>query len=166
MPLGDINKRMYIERAIHDCDALGRERFLRQYHYGRSRDISLIYEGRQYDAKAIVGVAHQYVPNSLGPLSNRDFNSRHDAEPLLWQLGFDTVDNTRHPDFRHSIGELETEYQRQVWLRRNQAIFSGPVKSYWRNRCAVTGIKDPSLLKVCLRVGQTVSIRPDENTSQ
>ncbi len=140
MPLEDITQQN-IKQAIDEFDRLGRIEFLQLYGYGPSKHIFLMHNGRQYDAKAIVGVAHQYASNGADPLPNRDFNSRNDAEPLLWKLGFDTVDKTLPP--------LETEYQRQVWLRKNQTKFSQPVKTYWGNRCAVTGIEAPSLLEAC-----------------
>lgn len=141
MSVEDIDDRRYIIEAIKEFDRLGRGPFLEQYRYGPSRNIFLLYDGREYDAKAIVGVAHNYIPKSTGPLVNSLFNSRHDAEPLLRRLKFYTINKT--------IRNLETEYQRLVWLRKTQRVFSDKVKVYWRNLCAVTGIEAPNLLEAC-----------------
>jgi hypothetical protein len=53
--------------AIAECRDLGREKFLRKYGYGWSRGYALVYEDREYDSKAIAGVA---------------FGIQHKTEPL------------------------------------------------------------------------------------
>lgn len=46
-----------VREAIAECDRMGREAFLREHGFGPARSYVLIYEGREYDSKAIAGVA-------------------------------------------------------------------------------------------------------------
>lgn len=47
-----------VEAAVREFDEVGRDRFLEQHGYGEARSYFLLYEGREYDSKAIVGAAH------------------------------------------------------------------------------------------------------------
>lgn len=44
--------------AIQEYDRLGQDAFLRQYGFERARLYVVIHEGKSYDSKAILGVAH------------------------------------------------------------------------------------------------------------
>jgi MoxR-like ATPase len=55
---GDDIANEYVEAAIEECDALGREVFAKTYGFGPSKKFPLIYDGREYDSKAIVGRAY------------------------------------------------------------------------------------------------------------
>ena len=79
--------------AIEECDQLGREAFLDKYGYGRSRQYSLRYEDREYDVKAIVGVAFGKQFPERGPLANSDLTSGlRTTVPKLRELGFEVVE--------------------------------------------------------------------------
>ncbi|MET8958150.1 HNH endonuclease signature motif containing protein [Streptomyces sp. NPDC004074] len=52
--------RAGILRALAECDQLGQEAFRDAYGYRAAASYLLIHEGRQYDSKAIAGVAHLY----------------------------------------------------------------------------------------------------------
>jgi hypothetical protein len=65
MALSDVT-RSHVISAIEEFDALGRERFLAEYGFGRALAYYLIHEGHEYDSKAIVGVAHGYARQDLG----------------------------------------------------------------------------------------------------
>ena len=73
MPLTDVTDEG-INRAMDECDELGREVFLKRHGFGRSRGYFVIRDGRRYDSKAIVGVAHGYDHPNLGPLESRRFS--------------------------------------------------------------------------------------------
>ena len=87
-----------VERAIFEFDRLGRDAFLNKYGFGKARRYFLIREGRRYDSKAVVGVAHGYDQPDLGPLRPQDF-SGGDATVvrLLESLGFDVEKPHRNP---------------------------------------------------------------------
>ena len=87
-----------VERAMVEFDRLGRKVFLDKFGFGKARGYFLIHDGRQYDSKAVVGVAHGYDRPDLGPLRRQDF-SGGDATVArqLESLGFDVERLTRNP---------------------------------------------------------------------
>lgn len=55
---GDDIANEYVEVAIEECDSLGREVFAKRYGFGPSTKFPLLYDGQEYDSKAIVGRAY------------------------------------------------------------------------------------------------------------
>lgn len=90
MPLSELTSRDAVLEAIREYDALGQDAFLVKYGYSRARRYQLLYDGKRYDAKAIVGVAFKYQFPERGPLVHSEF-SGGDATvvPLLHKLNFD-----------------------------------------------------------------------------
>ena len=86
MALKDITKPAVL-KAIQECVRLGRESFLDKYGFGPAKLYRLVYDGRIYDSKAIVGVAHQYVRAGLGPLTSFSGGAKT-VQPVLESLGF------------------------------------------------------------------------------
>lgn len=81
--------RRGVTMSLAEFDGLGREAFLDKYGYGKARRYFLLYEGRCYDSKAIVGVAHQYDRPDLGPLRPEEFSGgRATVVRRLESLGF------------------------------------------------------------------------------
>lgn len=74
--------------AIAECDRLGRDTFLARYGYQRSKSYLLEYEGREYDTKAILGVAFG-VEYGCAALRPGEFSggAEHCARTLV-RLGF------------------------------------------------------------------------------
>jgi hypothetical protein len=60
MSLADLT-RSAVLAAIEEYDRLGREDFLRRYGFGPARDYRVMFNGGEYDSKAIAGVAHRYL---------------------------------------------------------------------------------------------------------
>jgi hypothetical protein len=89
MALNDLTSREAILAAIAECDRLGQDVFLATHGFRPARSYVLLYEGRTYDSKAIVGVAHGYQHPSMGPLPPHSF-SGGDAtvRRVLERLGF------------------------------------------------------------------------------
>ncbi|WP_084789513.1 hypothetical protein [Saccharomonospora iraqiensis] len=75
---------------------MGRERFLADHGYAEARAYLLQHEGRSYDSKAIIGVAHGYLPGRE-PLRSAEFTGgeQHVARRLR-SLGFHVT--TSHVD--------------------------------------------------------------------
>jgi hypothetical protein len=88
MAMGEI-QRSAILSAIAEFDVLGREEFLKRYGFGKARNYFLVHDGKYYDSKAIVGVAHRYQFPQAGILTSDDF-SGGDAtvKTHLEKLGF------------------------------------------------------------------------------
>jgi hypothetical protein len=84
-----------VVRAIGEYDRLGQEQFLAEHGFGRATAYLLIYRGRAYDSKAILGVAYAFATGvRIGP---HDFSGGvHGAAGVLRKLGFEVRD-TRNP---------------------------------------------------------------------
>lgn len=89
MALSDID-RAAVLRALEEFDFLGREAFLQQYGFGRSRGYFLRHDGKLYDSKAIVGVAHGYSGDGRIPLTASQFSGGEaTVAQRLRDLGFE-----------------------------------------------------------------------------
>ena len=81
--------RSAVLAAIEEHDRLGREQFLRQYGFGRAREYRLLLNGREYDSKAIAGVAHRYTGPGAAPLTAAEFSGGSETvKRTLERLGF------------------------------------------------------------------------------
>src|SRR4051812_13359759 len=49
-----------ILKTLEEYDDLGRDAFLDLYGYGKANTYLLVHDGREYDSKAIAGVAHKH----------------------------------------------------------------------------------------------------------
>ncbi|MFF0397418.1 HNH endonuclease [Streptomyces sp. NPDC005248] len=84
-------------KTLAEHDAIGRAAFLEKYHFKEARDYVLLHEGREYDSKAIAGVAHKFTQGA--PLTPGDFSGGRDhAVAWLKREGF-TVRLIRNPDW-------------------------------------------------------------------
>jgi hypothetical protein len=80
-------------RAIEEYDRLGQDEFLATYGFGPARAYLLIYEGRKYDSKAILGVAYR-LSTGVPLLASQFSGGVHGAAGVLRHLGFE-VRSTR-----------------------------------------------------------------------
>jgi 5-methylcytosine-specific restriction protein A len=62
-----------VKRAMEEFDKLGRDRFLAKYGYRKANRYMIKVDGKEYDSKAIVGVAFKYEPIGR-PLSHKEFS--------------------------------------------------------------------------------------------
>lgn len=87
--LADLTSRAAVLRAIAEFDHLGREDFLDKHGYGPAHRYFLDFNSRQYDSKAIVGVAYGYQFPDHGPLENSQFSGgERTVQRKLHDLGF------------------------------------------------------------------------------
>ena len=68
----DLSDRRAVIHAIAEYDSLGQGTFLKKYGFGRARSFVLLYNGRSYDSKAIVGAAYQHQFGNR--LTSQDFS--------------------------------------------------------------------------------------------
>jgi 5-methylcytosine-specific restriction enzyme A len=74
--------------AIAEYDRLGQDEFLDAYGFQQAREYLLVHDGRAYDSKAIVGVAHGFLPGQR-PLKASEFSGGEaTVGRLLRDLGF------------------------------------------------------------------------------
>ena len=87
MGLRDITHAAVLE-AIAEYDRLGQDEFLDKYGFDRARSYLLVHNGKAYDSKAVVGVAHGFLPGQQA-LAARDFSGGEaTVGRLLRGLGF------------------------------------------------------------------------------
>jgi 5-methylcytosine-specific restriction enzyme A len=97
MSLTELSLRQAVLDAIREFDELGRENFLLKYGFGMAREYMLVYEGRLFDSKAIVGVAHGKQFGTV--LSAESFSGgQGSVAPKLKSLGFEVI-SKRSPDW-------------------------------------------------------------------
>ncbi|MFD5831276.1 HNH endonuclease [Lentzea sp. NPDC060358] len=79
-------------KAVAEHDRLGADAFRERYGFGPARTYSLVHNGKEYDSKAIVGVAHGHLPGR-SPLNAEDFSGGQvTVVRLLRSLGFEVRD--------------------------------------------------------------------------
>ena len=84
-----IYTRESVLQAIEECDQLGREEFRKKYGFRESKNFVLLHDGKEYDSKAIVGIAYGHENLSHGPRQANEF-SGGEATVRKWleTLGF------------------------------------------------------------------------------
>jgi hypothetical protein len=76
-----------VERAIQEYDRLGPERFFSEHGFGPSRSYELVWDGRRYPHKAILGTAYELATGQR--LGSADFEGgKSGAVAVLRTLGF------------------------------------------------------------------------------
>lgn len=96
MALGDITRDAVLA-AIAEYDQLGQEGFLHRYGFDRARQYVLVYRGKRYDSKAIVGVAHGFLPGKAALASDEFSGGRATVGHLLARLGFHVEERGEQP---------------------------------------------------------------------
>lgn len=126
MTLADLNDPMAVRAAMDEYDELGADAFLKKYNFREATRYLLVDGGREYDSKAIAGVAYGKQHPDRGPLSPRQFSGGADhAADRLRRLGF-TV-RARHaasPDWTRDELMLALDLYLQYGLlpKRAQAV--------------------------------------------
>lgn len=88
--LSEINDRKFIISTIDEFDTAGEVEFLSKYGFSKSRNYFLLYNGKEYPSKAILGVAYKYIAGS--PLKSIDFSGgRNTVKKILDNLGFKII---------------------------------------------------------------------------
>ncbi|HEY5853979.1 MAG TPA: hypothetical protein VIW24_07990 [Aldersonia sp.] len=83
--------RENILQAIAEYDSRGADDFLGVYGYVPSDGYDLVHEGRSYDPKAILGVAHRYATGFLVP-SGEFSSGDKGAAVILRKRGFEVTE--------------------------------------------------------------------------
>lgn len=84
-------------KALVEHDELGRGAFLAKYGFGEARSYVLVYEGQEYDSKAVAGVAHKWDQGRV--LAADEFSGGKDhAAAWLKRAGFH-VKAVKNPDW-------------------------------------------------------------------
>lgn len=138
-------------KAIDECRRLGPDEFIEKYDFGEPRSRYLIYEGRSYGAKAIVGVAHGFAQPALGPLTAADLvyrtnHARSTLDRLNFKVTDDKSDHTVAPETADGsrpfdptiVEDTRKRNLRAIFQRRGQHKFRDELLAAYNNRCVVT----------------------------
>lgn len=131
--------------------------FLDQYKFGEPSTRWLVFEGRSYPAKAIVGAAHGYARPDLGALTGGD--SRYKTNNALRTLNrlktlnrfkfrlskgaledaISPDDADQHPFDPTGVKDTRESTRRAIFLRRGQRQFRQALIEAYEGHCVVTG---------------------------
>jgi hypothetical protein len=96
MAFWDPVQRHHVRQAAGEYDQLGQDEFLARHGFGRARAYLLIVDGKNYDSKAILGVAYQLATGR--PLGPEDFSGGvQGAAGVLCALGFEVLNIRDRP---------------------------------------------------------------------
>ena len=88
--------RQHVLQAIAEYDARGGEEFLEVYGFEPSRDYALSHEGRTYDSRAVLGVAHRFATGRLAT-SDEFSGDMQGAVAILRKRGFEVTEPRSAP---------------------------------------------------------------------
>ena len=80
--------RQHVLQALAEYDARGGEEFLDAYGFGPFPGYALLHEGRSYDVRAVLGVAHRFATGRLAT-SDEFSNGIQGPIAILRKRGFD-----------------------------------------------------------------------------
>ena len=83
--------RQHVLQALAEYDARGGEEFLEAYGFAPSRGYTLLHEGRSYDSKAVLGVAHRFATGRLAP-PDEFSGGMQGAVAILRKRGFEVTE--------------------------------------------------------------------------
>ncbi|MCC2309374.1 hypothetical protein [Cellulomonas chengniuliangii] len=83
--------KQHILQAIAEYDDRGSDSFHHVFGLGLSTDYTLLHEGRSYDAKAILGVAHRFATGRLASVAEVDGGLPNSVE-ILRKRGFEVTE--------------------------------------------------------------------------
>ena len=126
MAPGDITREAVL-KAIEEYDALGQPAFLHRYGFDRARQYVLVHDGKRYDSKAIVGVAHGFLPGKTALAADEFSGGKATVGQLLARLGFNVGDGAEEP-----VDALVRQLARlRVYRRDGIAALYQPIALLW-----------------------------------
>ena len=137
--LSQLTSREAVIAAIHEYDKLGKDKFLARYGFGEARSYLIVHDEKEYDSKAIAGVAYR---NQFGTLLGAgDFSGGHETvQKKMKSLGF-LVRGSRPPTWVRDELILALDlYMRRGWLddlhpevQELSVLLNGlPIHQEWR----------------------------------
>ena len=84
----DVTSRHAVLAAIGEFDQIGREAFLAKYGFGPSREYVVVWNGKDYDSKALLGAAYSHQFDGTERLRSEDFSGGDETRRVLERLGF------------------------------------------------------------------------------
>jgi len=113
-----LNSKAAVVKAIAEYDQMGKEAFLKKYGFGPATHYHLLYKGKHYDSKAIVGRAYRIQFGES--LTAGDFGGgKKTVVPKLRSLGFQVVAD----EIKESLVVLPEEAEaKHFWEGARQTV--------------------------------------------
>ena len=156
MALKEITKQNVLQ-AIREYDRDGRENFLKNHGFGYARTYWLIYDGRRYDSKAIIGVAHRYATSKwLKNFSGGKATVQRTLKRLNFTVRVGSADSgdiilpgeaDADPFDPSSIKDARKRISRMMAQRRGQPAFRNALLDAYDRKCAITGCEVVEVLE-------------------
>ena len=115
--------KQHVLQAIAEYDSRGGEEFLGVYGFEPRPAYTITYEGRRYDATAVLGVAHRFATGRLAP-TDEVTGSMDGAVAILRKRGFEVsepVTAVRAP-VRRAKGATRAPVVRATATREAEAV--------------------------------------------
>ena len=126
MSLAELTDRDAVLRALQEFDRLGRDQFLSTYGFKRARTYFLRHGGRDYDSKAIVGVANGIQHRGGQPLPASAFSGGEaTVARKLRSLGFEVIERPELESAQAS-GRVAQERERREDMWAELLAAGGP----------------------------------------
>jgi hypothetical protein len=115
--LAELRDRDAVLRALQEFDRLGRDQFLSTYGFKRARTYFLRHGGRDYDSKAIAGVAHGMQHRGGQPLPASAFSGGEaTVARKLRSLGFEVIERPERESAQASVRVAQERARREdMW---------------------------------------------------
>jgi hypothetical protein len=153
--LSELDKPDAVLKVLAEYDQLGEEVFLIKYGYDRSRAYWLLFNGKRYASKAVLGVAFKYQASGARPLRASEFaGGEATVRRALMRLGF-TVEVDDSPDTTvlalqdndadetvfdpEGMVDARDKLLRGIKARRGQKVFRDRLLAAYDGRCAISG---------------------------
>src|SRR6476659_999491 len=136
MPEFDAVTPDHVLSALREHDECGAEQFLSRYGFGKAREYVLWHDGRSYDSKAVLGVAHKYAAGTAA--TSAEFSGGKDgAARILRELGFDVtaVNGSDDPAAPESgewrdVADVGSEVARNAWAEAAREVLLDAAARY------------------------------------
>jgi hypothetical protein len=136
MPSFETVTRDHVLQALEEYDSRGADEFLDHYGFDAPRDYVLWHEGKDYDSKAVLGVAQQYA---TGRAAQRwEFpGGREGAAKILRDIGFEvtqinSADDAELPATGAWVeaADVGTEKAREAWAEAAREVLLEVARTY------------------------------------
>ena len=135
MPIEDVTRDGVVE-AMAEHDLLGEEEFLHSYGFRQARNHFVLFNGKAYSSKAVLGVGHKYSGAGWLPLRWDEFYGGAPTVNRLRALGF--TEFTSDPDQADAYVEGERQSRETTFFTRN-AQLARDARAYHGTICQTCG---------------------------
>lgn len=147
----DMNDPAAVRKAMAEFDRIGRDAFLTKYKLGGAHGWLLIKGKREYDAKAILGVAYGYQFPERGHLTSGDFHGGEPTARCLRRMGFTVIEPSGSP----ALAPKLTSSRNPPWTR-DELILA--LDLYMRHRPSLLDDRHQAVIELSDLLGRLATL--------